>query len=158
MTKILDYIYKFILIFMIAMLIIMVGSISFNVIGRYFGKSFTGVEEVSSLAFVWMSFTGIALGFRSNLHPSFETLLEKTSGTAKKLLLTIINILILVFLVYAFKGGIDYVVKSYIQKTAILGISVGWKYSAIPVAAFIMIVEVINKLISIWKKDAIEIR
>jgi len=158
MVKIMDYVYKFIFIFMITMLLIMVVTISFNVVGRYFGKSFTGVEEVSSLAFIWMSFTGIAIGYRSNMHPSFGILLEKISGPAKKLLLFVINILILVFLIYALRGGIDYVLKSYVQRTAILGISVGWKYSAIPVAAFIMILEAVNKLICIWKEDAIETR
>ncbi|MDK2798719.1 MAG: TRAP-type transport system small permease protein [Clostridiales bacterium] len=138
---------------MMIMLIIMVGSISVNVVGRYFGKAFTWIEEVSSLAFVWMSFMAMVIGFRGDLHPAFEILLEKTNGMSNKLLLSVINVLILIFLVYTFKGGVDYVSKAYIQKTAILGISVAWKYSAIPFATFFMILEAVNKLVVIWKKD-----
>ncbi len=152
MTGILDRIYKLVLIFMLIMLVIMVSSITYNVIARYFGKAAMWIDEISRLAFVWMSFTAIAIGFRDNLHPAFEILIEKMGeGAAKKLLLTVINLCILLFLVFAFKGGIDYISKSYIQKTAILGISVAWKYLAIPFSAFIMILETIRKLVLIWK-------
>jgi TRAP-type C4-dicarboxylate transport system permease small subunit len=155
MSKIFDWIYKFILVFMLIMLITMVASVSTNVIARYFGRGFTWIEEVSSLAFVWMAFTAIIMGFRYNMHPGFEVLVERTSGINKKLLMTLINIIILVFLVYSFKGGMDYTIKSSIQKTAILSISVSWKYAAIPFSAFFMILETLRKLVLIWKKEVI---
>ncbi|GAW91948.1 tripartite AtP-independent periplasmic transporter subunit DctQ [Calderihabitans maritimus] len=138
---------------MIAMLIIMVGSISVNVVARYFGMAFTWIDEVSRLTFVWMSCMAIVAGLRRGLHPSFVVLLDKTSGVVNKLLLTVINTLILLFLVYLLKGGIDYISKVYIQKTAILGISVAWKYAAVPFATIIMILEVIRALVLVWKKD-----
>jgi len=152
MAKVMDYVYKLISFFMIVMLMIMVSSMTFNVIARYFGKALMWIDEVSRLAFVWMSFLAIVIGFRYNLHPAFEIFIKKLGeNKAETLLITIINVFILIFLVYALKGGIDYTSKAYIQKTAILGISVGWKYSAIPFSAFIMILEIVRKLVLTWK-------
>lgn len=155
MTKVFDYIYKVILIIMIVMLVIMVSSITYNVIARFFGKAVMWIDEISRLSFVWMSFTAIVIGFSNNIHPAFEMLIEKMKATNKKILLTIINIFIIIFLAYVFKGGIDYTIKSHIQKTAILNISVGWKYLAVPFSAFIMILETIRKLVITWKQGEV---
>ncbi|AZR71966.1 hypothetical protein BBF96_00230 [Anoxybacter fermentans] len=157
MKRILNYMYKIVDIIMISTLIVMVSSIFVNVIARYFGMAFTWIDEISRLTFVWMSFMAIVAGLQKGLHPSFTVLLERTNGIWTKILLSIINILILVFLVYLLKGGINYISRAYIQKTAILGISVAWKYAAVPFATVMMIIEVIKELILVWKKDVIEI-
>jgi len=146
MDKVFDWIYKFILLVMLISLVIMVTSVSANVIVRYFGRGFNWIEEVSSLAFVWMSFTSIVLGYHSEMHPGFDALMSKLNDSTKRLLKIIINILILVFLLYVLKGGIDYSIRSSIQKTAILSISVSWKYAAIPFSAFFMVIEALRKL------------
>jgi len=151
MTKVLDFIYKILSILMLVMLVIMVGSISYNVIARYIGKAAMWIDEISRLTFVWMSFTAIIIGFRDNMHPAFEMLLENLGRTNKKLLLTIINIFILIFLAFVFKGGVDYAFKASVQKTAILGISVSWKYAVIPLSSLVMFLEAIKKLKLIWK-------
>lgn len=154
MSKITVFFYKLISCFMIIMLIVMVGSIMFNVIARYFGKAVMWVDEISRLSFVWMSFLAIIIGFHYNMHPSFKVLHEKIKrNTVKKILLTTIHTLVLCFLIYVLKGGIDYTAKSYLQKTAILGISVGWKYSAVPFSAFIMALEAFCKIVLVWKSS-----
>ncbi len=48
----------------ITMLVVMVLSVFTNVIFRFFYMAFPWVDEVSRLAFVWMSFMAIASGLR----------------------------------------------------------------------------------------------
>lgn len=158
MNKALNTLYKIVELLMIIMLVLMVFSIFLNIIFRYFGSAFSWVDEVSRLTFVWMSFLAVTVAFKKGLHPSFDIILEKLDNKKAKVLLTIINLSILVFLLILLKGSIDYNTQIYFQRTAILGISVSWKYSAIPVTTVIMLLETINKLIMIWKKDEIEIK
>ena len=158
MTKIYDFIYKVLLVMMISMLVIMVATVSINVFARFYGGGFSWIEEVSNLAFVWMAFTAIALGLRYNIHPGFDLVLEKSSYRIKKVLMITVNVLILCFILYAFKGGIDYAIKSSIQRTAILDISVSWKYAAIPFSTFFMALETLRKLVLICKNDMSEIK
>jgi TRAP-type C4-dicarboxylate transport system permease small subunit len=150
-VKISDFIYRFLLIIMVTMLVIMVTTVSLNVISRYFGKGILWVEEISNLAFVWMSFLAMAIGWQLNMHPSFD--LFKTNGPVFKFFQLLGLFLILLFLVYAFKGGWDYTSRIANQKTPILGISVAWKYAAVSFSTFFMIVETIRKIINLVKKS-----
>ena len=156
MGKVIDTVYKLVDLVIITMLVIMVSSIFINVIARYFGMAFSWVDEVSRLAFVWMSLMAIVVGQRKGLHPSFNMILNRSGGITTKCLLSIINIMVLIFLFYLLKGGIDYIARSYVQKTAILGISVAWKYLAVPLATTMMTVETLKAVVFIWKKDTLE--
>lgn len=151
--KVSDVIYRFLLGIMVAMLVIMAATVSLNVFMRYFGKGLLWVEEISNLAFVWMSFVAMALGWQFNMHPGFE--LIKTDSPLYKRFQLLGLILILIFLLYAFKGGWDYSIRIANQKTPILEMSVSWKYAAVPFAAFFMIIETIRKITSLIKTGTI---
>ena len=153
MNRILETIYRLVDLVMIVMLVMMVGSIFINVVARYFGVAFSWVDEISRLTFVWMSFMAMVLAYRKGMHPSFNVVSEKLKGIPGKLLQTLINLLILIFLLYLLKGGIDYISRSHIQKTAILGISVMWKYLAVPCAMGMMVLEVVRNFYFVWKKE-----
>lgn len=151
--KVSDLIYRILLGLMVAMLVVMVATVSLNVLMRYFGKGLLWVEEISNLAFVWMSFVAMALGWQFNMHPGFE--LFKTDSPLYKKFRLLGLILILIFLLYAFKGGWDYSVRIANQKTPILDMSVSWKYAAVPFAAFFMIIETIRKITNLIKAGTI---
>jgi len=157
MRKFFDYLYKVVDFLVIISLLMIVLSVSVNVFSRYFGRAFTWIDEFSRLAFVWMSFMAIVAGMRRKMHPSFNVLIKKLDGIKGKIILTIINILILVFLLYVLKGGISYISRVHMQTTAILKISVAWKYSAVPLAAAIMAIEVLKRLFLIWKQEKVVI-
>jgi TRAP-type C4-dicarboxylate transport system permease small subunit len=150
-VKIFDWIYRFLLIIMVVMLVIMVVTVSINVITRYFGKGILWVEEISNLSFVWMSFLAMAIGWQFNMHPGFE--LVKKKGIVFRFFQYVNLFLVLIFLLYAFKGGWDYTRQIANQKTPILGISVAWKYAAVSFATFFMIVETIHKIINLTHKN-----
>jgi TRAP-type C4-dicarboxylate transport system permease small subunit len=135
------------------MLVIMVVTVSINVIMRYFGKGILWVEEISNLSFVWMSFLAMAIGWQFNMHPGFE--LFKTKGSVYRVFQFVNLVLILLFLLYAFKGGWDYTSQIANQKTPILGISVAWKYAAISFTTFFMIVETIHKIIDLTQNSLV---
>lgn len=151
--KVSDLIYRILLGLMVAMLVVMVATVSLNVLMRYFGKGLLWVEEISNLAFVWMSFVAMALGWQFNMHPGFD--LFKTDSPKYKRFQLLGLILILIFLLYAFKGGWDYSVRIANQKTPILDMSVSWKYAAVPFAAFFMIIETIRKITHLIKTGKI---
>jgi TRAP-type C4-dicarboxylate transport system permease small subunit len=153
MQKILDFIYGIVSFIMICMLLLIVGSISVNVFSRFFGQSYVWVDELSRIGFVWLSLMAIIIVYSKSLHARFDAILLKSKGRTRQILLTIIYAAVMIFLIYALKGGITYVSKSSVHKTAVLGISVGWTYVTIPIATFIMSLETINKVICIWKKD-----
>ncbi|WP_286847532.1 MULTISPECIES: TRAP transporter small permease [Aminobacterium] len=140
----------------ITMLVVMVLSVFTNVIFRFFYMAFPWVDEVSRLAFVWMSFMAIASGLRIGLHPAFDALSEQCQGVNGKILQTAIDVLIVVFLLFLLKGGIDYVSKVYVQKTSILVISVAWQYAAVPVATVMMLLEMVRQLVCIWTPEELE--
>lgn len=140
----------------ITMLVVMVLSVFTNVIFRFFYMAFPWVDEVSRLAFVWMSFMAIASGLRIGLHPAFDALSERCQGVNGKILQTAIDVLIVVFLLFLLKGGIDYVSKVYVQKTSILVISVAWQYAAVPVATIMMLLEMARQLVCIWTPEELE--
>jgi TRAP-type C4-dicarboxylate transport system permease small subunit len=49
-------------------------------------------------------------------------------------------------------GGIEYLIQTYNQKTSILGISVGWKYMAVPFTGAVMLIETILQTVSVWNE------
>ncbi|SHJ54967.1 TRAP-type C4-dicarboxylate transport system, small permease component [Anaerobranca californiensis DSM 14826] len=151
--KILSKIYKLMDILMILSILSLVIIVFSNIIFRYFGKSFTWIDETSRLIFVWMALLAAVNGYKINIHPSFTSFLNKLDKNKRKILLYIINFLILAFLIYLFKGGIDYVNSTKHNKIAILNISVAWKYLAVPVASFVMILETLRKFIYIYKDE-----
>lgn len=131
-----------------------------NIVVRYFGSSFTWIDEISRLFFVWSSMLGIAFGYRKGAHPSFTMLLdklEKSNANVGKWLTLFINVLIILFLGYLLLGGIEYVSNVHMQKTSILGISVSWKYSAVPIASILMLIETVKNIFLLLKKRDIKI-
>lgn len=150
-VSIFQLIYRFLLVIMVTMLVVMVATVSLNVITRYFGRGILWVEEISNLSFVWMSFIAMAIGWQFNMHPGFE--LFKKEGRSYKIFQLVGLLLILFFLLYAFKGSWNYITQIANQKTPILGISVAWKYAAVSFSTLFMSVETIHKIVNLVKKD-----
>lgn len=138
---------------------ILLGVVFVNVILRFFGQSLRWADEVARLVFIWLAFLGMFVGYQRGVHPSFLAFIEKMSNKnpmLKKVFLLIIYSSILFFLFIIFYGGLIYVAKSHIQTTAILRLSVGWKYAASPLGAFLMIMESIKKIIFVFTDVNIE--
>lgn len=151
MAKVIDFIHRAIKGLIVLVFAFMVLSIFANVIGRYvFRTSFPWVDESSSITIVWLSFLAILAGLHENVHPSFDVLVTKLSPRPRKVLMTLINLAILVFLAFITVGGCQYMLRASVQKTAILMISFSWIYAAVPVTGVLMAVEVIAQTAKLW--------
>ena len=146
---------------LIILMIVMVGVVFANIVLRYAGRSLRWAEEVSRLVFVWIAFIGMYIGFRRKVHPSFSLLVKAVNDkntTAGKFFKMIIQLSILVFLFIVVYGGYLYIERAWVQTTAVLRISVGWKYMAAPFGGILMTLEVIRNIMLIFKKEEVEFK
>lgn len=144
---------------LIILMIAMVGVVFGNIIFRFAGRSLRWADELARLIFVWIAFIGIYIGFRRNVHPSFTLLVKginNKSALAGKLFKLLIQVAILLFLVVIIYGGYLYIEQAWIQTTAVLRISVGWKYMAAPIGGVLLMLEVVRNIMLLFIKDKAE--
>jgi len=152
LKKAIDNMYKVMDIGMIILSITLVGVVFINIIARRIGMSMTWTDEVSRLAFVWLAMFAAAIAHNKGMHPAFTMLAEKLTAKNARILILGINLIIMIFLGFLLVGGIEYLIQTYNQKTSILGISVVWKYMAVPFAGAVMLIETILQTVSIWNE------
>lgn len=151
MTKAIDFIHRVVKVLIVLIFAFMVLSTFANAVGRYaFFTSFPWVDESSSITLVWLSFLAIFAGLHENVHPSFNVLVTKLGPRPRKVLMTLINLCIFVFLAFVTVGGYQYMLRASVQKTAILMISYSWIYAAVPVTGVLMAIEVIIQTVKMW--------
>ena len=144
---------------LIILMIAMVGVVFGNIIFRFAGRSLRWADELARLIFVWIAFIGMYIGFRRNVHPSFTLLVKginNKSALAGKLFKLLIQVAILLFLVVIIYGGYLYIEQAWIQTTAVLRISVGWKYMAAPIGGVLLMLEVVRNIMLLFIKDKAE--
>ena len=144
---------------LIILMVAMVGVVFANIIFRYAGRSLRWADEVARLIFVWIAFIGMYIGFRRKVHPSFTLLVKGINNKialAGKLFKLLIQLAILFFLVVIIYGGYLYIQQAWIQTTAVLRISVGWKYMAAPIGGVLLMLEVLRNIMLLFVKDKAE--
>ena len=120
---------------------------TYQILVRYlFNKPSTVSEELLTYAFTWMSLLAAAWVFGKREHMRMGFLADKLDKEKKRALDMVIEGIIMVFaaivLVY---GGIQITALTMSQKTASLGIPMGYIYAVVPVCgALILIYGVLN--------------
>lgn len=130
---------------------VMVLCVSVNVVARYFLKiGITWIEEISTLMFMWMMFLGAFIALRNKAHIALVFLIKRLPPTMAAFNRYVILVLSGIFLLAMAGGGVILVnnVLSFGQKTAIMRISSGWINASIPVAALLMLLEIIRITLS----------
>ena len=112
-----------------------------GVFARYFlGAPFAWEEEVQLACFVWITFLGIGIAFRSGSHVAIELLVERMpSAVVRKVEIGGYVISLLVFLFFLYYSGI--IVDKMIEMertTNILHIPYGAIYGVVPVGILLM--------------------
>lgn len=86
--------------------IVMSCLITLQVILRFFmGSGFAWGEEISKYMFVWITFLSIPYGFRNNRQISVNFLRDKIPETARKILVLVIDVTMLVLMGIYLKGA-----------------------------------------------------
>jgi len=146
---------------LIVLLALMVGVVFINVVTRYLGSPIRWADEVARLTFVWIAFIGMYIGYKRKSHPSFSLLVKsinKRNKTAGKIFHLIIHFSVMFFLFIIIYGGYLYIERAWVQTTAVLRISVGWKYMAAPVGCFLMFLEAIKNILLVFRKEKVEFK
>lgn len=136
-------------------LMVVIGS--YQIITRYFfNKPSTFSEELLTYTFTWMSLLASAYVFGKRDHMRMAFIADKFKGKKKIILDIIIEILILAFCLLVMGwGGWQIMMLSMQQKTASLGVPMGYIYAILPFTGVAITIYCILNLIDLFHgKDA----
>lgn len=147
-----DMVLRYAVIFLFGFMVV-IGTYQISV--RYlFNRPSTVSEELMTYAFAWMSLLAAAYMFGERGHMRMGFLADKLSGPAKLWLDVFIEALVMAFagivMVY---GGVQITSLTMTQKTASLGIAMGYVYSVVPISGILIVVYSMMNLKSLITGD-----
>ena len=147
MMKVLGYLIIFLFMMMTA-----VGS--YQIITRYFfNRPSTVSEELLTYSFTWMALLISAYVFGKRDHMRMGFVADKLSPDKLKVLNIILEVITIAFssivMVY---GGISITKLSMTQKTASLGIPMGYIYLVIPISGILIVIYSVLNIIDLARK------
>ena len=103
-------------------------------------------EELVRYSLIWTGFIGAAYAFLTRQHMCLVLVRDKLSPAAKRVLMTAIDILILVFAIFVITiGGFKLAMSAQKVYSALLGIPRSLVYAMAPISGiFIIIAQIIN--------------
>jgi TRAP-type C4-dicarboxylate transport system permease small subunit len=139
LTNILDAILKPTL---IALVVLMVAAVSWQVISRYvFSSPSSWTEEVARFLLIWIGVLGAAYAFRTGMHLGLDVLPKKLTGTAASWLryftLTVVMLFSVAVLIVG-GGSLVALTWELRQYSAVLGLPMAFVYSVIPLAGILI--------------------
>lgn len=138
---------QLLLIVSISLIVMIVFTILLQIFTRTF-FSFTPAwsEELARLLFVWVSFFGVAYGFKEKLHIAVGLFVKKFNEKAKASIDLLCKIFIIFFGAILMYFGTEFVMLMNFSTMAGLGISSSFLYAAIPISGFFIIINGIELL------------
>ena len=132
-------------------LMVVVGS--YQIITRFiFNNPSTISEELLTYSFAWMAMFATAYVFGKRDHMRMGFWADKLTGTEKKVLELVIELIVLIFaasvMVY---GGSTIMKLTMTQKTASLGIPMGIIYTVVPLSGIVIVIYAILNMIELCK-------
>ncbi|QGH36162.1 TRAP transporter small permease subunit [Gracilibacillus salitolerans] len=135
LKKVKQLIDQFLLVLSVTLIGIIVLTILFQIFTRtFFNFTPAWSEELARLLFVWISFLGIAYGFKEKLHIAVGVFVKKFNEKIKRLIDNIAKVLIIILGVILIYFGTEFMLLMNYSTMAGLGISTSFLYAAIPVA------------------------
>lgn len=136
---------------------VMVINVTWQVFSRYViqsPSSFT--DELSRYLLVWLGMLGAAYVAGQGNHLAIDILPTKLTGEAKRKLLMVINVIIILFVIpVMIMGGANLVYITYIleQKSATLQLPLAYVYMMIPFSGLLVLFYQIADLTTLIKKQ-----
>lgn len=146
--KVIDKITIALCVFIFALMVV-VGT--YQIASRYFFNSPSTVsEELLTYSFTWMALLAAAYVFGKRDHMRMGFLADKLTGTRRKVLEIVIELLIMLLagsvMTY---GGMNIMKLTMTQKTASLGIPMGVIYTVVPLAGILIVVYCVLNIIDL---------
>lgn len=103
-------------------------------------------EELVKYSLIWTGFIGAAYAFMSREHMALTLFRDKLTGTAHKVLMTLIDLLILLLAIFVITiGGFKLAQSAHAEYSALLGIPRSLVYSIAPISGiFIIFAQILN--------------
>ncbi len=139
----------------------MVVAVFGNVIFRYFlNAALAWSEEVSRFMFIWLAFMGSIIAYIRNEHLGLDIMLKVLPPIGARIMVVVADALVMTALVIMTHGGIVMTADSFASGwvASAVPIPYGYVYMAVPLAAGLMLIESIIKLLSDIRKLAITVR
>lgn len=157
MNKIINSSLEKLLVFLMGLMVI---NVLWQILARYIPVlpgAFT--DELARYLLIWVGILGAAYASGKHMHLALDLLPEKLEGAAKSKLLILINVLIIIFAFLVMViGGIRlmYITLYLGQKSAALGIPLGYVYSVLPLSGLLIIYYAIYHSIELIKEIKIK--
>ena len=126
---------------------------TYQIVTRYFfNRPSTVSEELLTYSFTWMALLASALVFGKRDHMRMGFLADKVTGSARKVLETVIELLVILMvggiMLY---GGSSIMRLTMTQNTASLGIPMGVIYTILPVSGVLIVIYGVLNIIDLWQ-------
>ncbi|SBV95624.1 Tripartite ATP-independent periplasmic transporter DctQ component [uncultured delta proteobacterium] len=118
----------------------MVVVILYQVVLRYcFAAANVWAEELARFMFVWVATLGASVAIRRNVHLRVDLIVDTLKPRSRYILQIVTYTLILLFLLYLCRLGVDLMGRTMINKSAGLRVPMAVPYAAIPVGGAFMV-------------------
>ena len=132
-------------------------AVVWQVISRYLlGDPASYTEEIARFLLIWIGILGAALAYRKRAHLGFSLLVDKLVGHNKKVALTLIaSVVILFCAIVMLNGGalLVYLTWALNQISASLGIKIGYIYSVLPLSGLLIIFYSLVEIRNLWQPN-----
>lgn len=129
--------------FLVVLMAIMLFAVLWQVFTRYIiGSASTFTEELARFLLIWIGLLGAAYASGQKMHLAIDLLPSQLTGRKKRILASIISIVIILFSATVLvAGGGQLVYTSYIlgQTSAALQIPLAYVYAVIPLSGLLVI-------------------
>ena len=138
---------------LIALMLILVLSVTWQVVSRYlFASPSSWTEEVARFVLIWIGTLGAAWAFRANIHLGLDLLPKKLTGNAARNLHWFTLAVIILFaasVLVAGGGSLVYLTWDLRQYSAVLGLPIAFVYSVIPLSGILIVIYSVAGLTSL---------
>ena len=132
-------------------------TVIWQVVSRYVLKDPASVtEELSRFILIWIGILGAAYAYRQKAHLGFNLIVERQSRKVKRLLLTCVEVIVIIFCVLVMVyGGAELVsiTLELEQISAALGVKMGFIYSVLPLSGGLIIAYALVNITALWRNN-----
>lgn len=146
-SQIIEQILKYILMFLMALMVL---DVSWQVLTRFLlsdPSSFT--EELARYLLVWIGLLGASYAYRTHAHLGIDILVQRFQGESKRVITSVSIVISLLFaLLVMVKGGSNLVMLTLEldQRSAALNLPMGLVYIVIPLSGFLIAIFALEQL------------
>lgn len=134
--RLIDDVLRFV---MVALLVVLIGTVAVNVVGRFvFHSSLATSDELSRFLFIWVIFLGAALAHIHGEHIAVDLIVTRLPRAFKRPVIVVQELLIGVVLV-ALLVSAQHVMSLSLGDSPLLGVPLNWVNASVPVCAVVMI-------------------